>query len=526
MKQRMSKKINAGMIAAASGIILIAGFLRWFELSRDSFYYDELYNVWSGRLSLFNMLKEQLAGDHPPLYYAIAKGWYFFGTGEVWTRSLSVVAGIFTVLFIYLAAEQLFSRRAGLWAAAFAAASPVLVWYSRANTYYSFMIAMAALSFWLLVRASMRGGWLNWAAYTLAAVALLFSYFFGAVLIGAGWLIYFLVGKLGKKYRYQWLTSQLVLLAMVLLAYLFSRSAVAEPHRFHIPAPGQLVGFIYDIAIAPFVLLLGLGDPAVNYAGTGGLPKGHILLALLMVIAGSVAFVYLKWFRDLVKNRSTIALAIGIFIMVAGPWLLQETNGGQLSGRFIVWAAPFFMLFLAAIVAAAPRKNAAKMGTILLVGLISVSVWEIYHVQSGDADWRSMIGIVNKERMPGDMLVGFPLHNVTIAADYYLTKPMPISGGFPASDNKSVYFLKPGETWGGYQSGYFVGSGKGSPLSGPFLSGRINEDTLHASRLWLVEMDGLESTINPGIDQNWTAVKTWNYASFKMTLLDRKTNTT
>ena len=177
-------------------LIIVAGvLLRLFVIGRESLWFDELYNVWADKLAFADMLREQVAAGHPPLYYVIAHVWYLPGTSEFWVRSLSVLAGTFTILFVYLAGRDLFSRRAGLWAAAFAAVSPLLIWYARANTFYATLIALTALSFWLLVRASLRGGWGSWAAYTAAAAAVLFCYFFGIVFVGAGWFFFLLLRR-------------------------------------------------------------------------------------------------------------------------------------------------------------------------------------------------------------------------------------------------------------------------------------------------------------------------------------------
>ena len=147
---------------ALPSIIILGTVLRLVLIDRESLWFDELYNIWANRFPLGDMLREQVAAGHPPFFYLVARLWYMPGTGEIWIRSLSVLASAGSMLFVYLAGRDLFSRRDGLWAAAFAAASPLLVWYARAGNFYSFMIALTALCFWLLVRASRRGGWLDW----------------------------------------------------------------------------------------------------------------------------------------------------------------------------------------------------------------------------------------------------------------------------------------------------------------------------------------------------------------------------
>ena len=505
--------------AAAAAIVILAVFLRWLHLGRASFFYDELYNVWSSKLSLTGMLSEQLAGDHPPLYFLVARGWYAFGTSEVWARSLSATAGLLAVLFIFLAARELFSRRAAFWTAAFAAASPLLIWYSRASTYYSFMIALATLSLWLLIRASKKGGWINWTAYTLAVAALLFTYFFGASLIAAGWLVYLFIGSRDRRRLIEWLTSQAALIAITGISYIVSKSAQAEPHRLHLLGRSDILHLAYDLTVVPFVLLLGAVDSGINYSGIEGLPKVHAVLFLAAAAIVLIAYFSLGWFRQLIRDRRMAAAAAFLVILVIGPLILQLINGGSLSGRFIVWAAPALLLILGAVIAAAPSRTGIVLGTLLLVALASTSMWEIYHTTSGDADWRSLIGIINQERAGGDRIIGIPLNNSTIAADYYLTQPMPITGGVPSIDKDAIYFPPAGQPWGGYKSGFFVGSGPVPPLSGPALEQQLQTEFAGASRLWVIEQTGL---VKPGVQQalahGWVEENHWDFGAMQLGL--------
>jgi len=498
---------------ALAGIIALAAFLRWFRLGRLSFFFDELYNVWANKMSLGGMLNEQLAAGHPPLYYLFARAWYALGTGEVWTRSMSALIGMCTVAFVYLAARELFSERAGLWAGAFAAASPLLIWYSRANTYYSFLIAAGALSFWLLARASIRGGWGNWIAYTLAGSALLFSYFYGFVLIASGWLFYLFIGRRDRQSVIPWLLSQGALLAVTGATYLMSSSATAEPHRLGIPGFASLKLLVYDFTIAPIVLVLGKVDAGINYSGAEGLPLKHVAAFVAVVLAAEVLYVAAGWFRDLVRERRVIAVAVFVFLLVAGPLMLQLINGGSLSGRFYVWAAPVLLILAASVVAATPARVGWAFGGILLAGLVGVSLWEINVTSNDDADWRSLMGTVSANQKEGDRLAGFALSNVEIAADYYLTQSLPVTGGFPAGSGEGIYFLPKGESWGGYKSGYFVGSGASPALTGGQLDLKLREEFAGAERLWLVDQSSL---LSPGVRRvvasGWVEKGRWDYA--------------
>jgi uncharacterized membrane protein len=117
-----------------AGIVVVGAALRFSTLGLQSYRYDEAVTV--GRVlhaSFFTTLAEVPHSEStPPLYYLIAWAWSkAFGTGEVWMRSLSALAGTASIAVVYLGAVALpLPRRAGLIAAAAVAVSPVLRWSS------------------------------------------------------------------------------------------------------------------------------------------------------------------------------------------------------------------------------------------------------------------------------------------------------------------------------------------------------------------------------------------------------------
>ncbi len=160
--------------------------LRFATLDLQSYRYDEAVTV--GRVlhpSLFDTLSAVPHSEStPPLYYLVAWLWSRpFGTGEVWLRSLSALAGTASILVVYLGAVALpLPRRAGLIAATMVAVSPVLIWFSQDARAYALVFLLTALSFLFFARARRSGAkrdlaW--WAA--LSALALATHYFAGFV---------------------------------------------------------------------------------------------------------------------------------------------------------------------------------------------------------------------------------------------------------------------------------------------------------------------------------------------------------
>jgi mannosyltransferase len=173
-------------LATLAGIVVLGAALRFSTLGLQSYRYDEAVTV--GRVLQPSFFDTFSAVPHsestPPLYYLVAWVWSRpFGTGEVWMRSLSALAGTASILVVYLGAVALpLPRRAGLIAAAVVAVSPVLIWFSQDARAYALLFLLTALSFLFFARARRSGarrdlGW--WAACSALAIAT--HYFAGFV---------------------------------------------------------------------------------------------------------------------------------------------------------------------------------------------------------------------------------------------------------------------------------------------------------------------------------------------------------
>jgi 4-amino-4-deoxy-L-arabinose transferase-like glycosyltransferase len=168
-------------------VIALGAALRFSTLGLQSYRYDEAVTV--GRVLQPSFFATIAAVSHsestPPLYYALAWLWSLpFGTGEVWMRSLSALAGTASILIVYLAARALpLPRRAATISAALVAVSPVLVWFSQDARAYALVFLFASLSFLFFARARRgvgRRDLLWWALFSGLAIA---THYFAGFLV-------------------------------------------------------------------------------------------------------------------------------------------------------------------------------------------------------------------------------------------------------------------------------------------------------------------------------------------------------
>jgi hypothetical protein len=181
-------------LLALGVVVFLGAALRFATIDLQSYRYDEAVTV--ARVlhpSLFDTFAAVPRSEStPPLYYLVAWLWSRpFGTGEVWMRSLSALAGTASILVVYLAALALpLARRAALIAALAVAVSPVLVWFSQDARAYALVFLLTALSFLFFARARRsrsRGDLACWAAFS--ALALATHYFAGFVILAEAVLL-------------------------------------------------------------------------------------------------------------------------------------------------------------------------------------------------------------------------------------------------------------------------------------------------------------------------------------------------
>jgi mannosyltransferase len=319
-------------LAALGGIVLLGALLRFATLDLQSYRYDEAVTV--GRVlhpSLFSTLSEVPHSEStPPLYYLVAWIWSRpFGTGEVWMRSLSALAGMASIVVVYLCAVALpLPRRAGLIAAAAVAVSPVLIWFSQDARAYALVFLLTALSFLFFARArrgSARRDLAWWAVFSALAIAT--HYFAGFVVAAEGALL--ILG--GNRRR-----TAIAVLAVVAAAGLLVPIALRQSTNAHAGWISQLP-LDHRLERAGAKLLGADNGDEHGPRQPGPVPLG-VPLALAMA-----AIALLLWRGDRKERRGAgVAALIGCGA-VAMPFLIGLLGADYFDGRNLL---PMFVPLL------------------------------------------------------------------------------------------------------------------------------------------------------------------------------------
>jgi 4-amino-4-deoxy-L-arabinose transferase-like glycosyltransferase len=345
-----------------AGIVALGLILRFATIDLQSYRYDEAVTV--ARVlhpSLFATFSEVPHSEStPPLYYLVAWFWSRpFGTGEVWLRSLSALAGTASILVVYLAARALpLPRRAGLIAAAAVAVSPVLIWFSQDARAYALVFLLTALSFLFFARARrsrQRRDLVWWGVFSALAIAT--HYFAGFVVVAeaalllwgpnrravaVGLLPILAMGALLLPVAIQqrdhahasWIAMQPAGERLERAAAKLVGSDNGEEHGTRQGDPIPL-GVPLALALLSVALLLALGvTEEKRAAGVAALVGGIALaLPLLLALLGS----------DYVDGRNLLPVFVPLLIVIGAGFGAQRAGlaGLALAGAFCLCALVF-----------------------------------------------------------------------------------------------------------------------------------------------------------------------------------------
>ena len=262
----------------------------------------------------------------PPLYYVLEWPWVrVFGAGAVGMRSLSAVFGTLTIIVVGAIARRLGGMRAACGAAALAAASPLLIWYSQEARAYALVVLLCALTVLCLLRGDWRG-------FAIAAVLALATHYFAIFVVvpELAWLAW----RHGRRSRTAALAVGAVFLGGAALLPLAIVQASGDRARFisatslgsrAVAVPKQfLIGYATPYA-TPLTIVAALA--AVALVPALRRRDGHMLVLVAIVVGVPLALAVVG--VDYVITRNVI-MAMAPLVVLGGLASARTRAGGWL----------------------------------------------------------------------------------------------------------------------------------------------------------------------------------------------------
>ncbi|MGI8491458.1 MAG: glycosyltransferase family 39 protein, partial [Acidimicrobiales bacterium] len=289
----------------------------------------------------------------PPLFYALLHVWIaLFGRSEVSTHTLVLGISVLVVPASWWAARRVFGPDAGLAAAALAATSPFLGWYSTETRMYTLVCLLSILAVTLAVLAERDRRGVHAVGATAAFAALVYSHNWGLYLAACTAAVLALRGfRRGDR--------------QLLKGVLVSFAALAA---LYLPWVPSLLAQVRSTA-APWAVSPNLGDffadPASAMGGTLG-----------VVIAPLLAYGVLTTRRrqnppdqQVSSDREAIgALAGAALATLAVGWLIAQMEPSWTIRYLAVVIAPLILAVAGALSTSRPGRRVVVVACSLLAG--------------------------------------------------------------------------------------------------------------------------------------------------------------
>ncbi len=170
-------------------VALVVGALcRFWDLTGPSLFIDEGFVFHASDRPVHDVLMMVAYSDfHPPLFYLVTH--YLTGLlhWPLWDyRYLTAAFSLLGIGATWAIARRFFGTTAAWIAGLALALQPALIEWDRLYRMYAVLVALGAISWWLLVRAGDARGknrWLWWTLYACSAIALPYVHYVGALVV-------------------------------------------------------------------------------------------------------------------------------------------------------------------------------------------------------------------------------------------------------------------------------------------------------------------------------------------------------
>jgi uncharacterized membrane protein len=166
-------------------VTIVALLVRVVGLERRSIWFDEAVTYVNALAPWSSLLDAARADVHPPLTYALYHLWPLVDAGDAWLRLPSAVLGAAAAPLAWGWARRLAGERVALATGLFAALSPFLVDLSQEARMYGLLLLLTAASMLALDRLLERPRWGRAAVYAALGAGLLYTHYYGALLLAA-----------------------------------------------------------------------------------------------------------------------------------------------------------------------------------------------------------------------------------------------------------------------------------------------------------------------------------------------------
>lgn len=389
-------------------VLILAGWLRFTELVKRDFWYDEAFTGIVVRESFAKMMEMLMNDVHPPLYYLSLKLFALFFNYNVFSlRLFSAIFGFASVVLVYLLAKRLFGKKAALYSSFISAISPLAIQYSQEARMYSmlvFFILIATYFFVLALETGKKKFFAGWGIFMGLSALIHYLGIIFLVLYYPAFLLWRLYSQECENYDF-WKNAkkiwQLILPSRnFILGYLIAFIVFLPwlgKFIYHLSVKGENLSWVKPASIGDFSSMIQmylLGTPLGEWSS--GMPEPNRLnriesdtIQVLITIIFTAALIY-TWKR-VPKNKILFVLNFSIGLLLLTYLLaLAFPKQQYFVVRYLLQGA-FFIFIFAGLILSQLKKSIA----IFFIALYLVLISQILPLENSKG-YNSMINHLDK----------------------------------------------------------------------------------------------------------------------------------
>jgi 4-amino-4-deoxy-L-arabinose transferase-like glycosyltransferase len=397
----MGARRSAGFALAVVGGLAIVGLLLRLPSVNDSLFGDELstyYTVVGHSLRTTIHIVRTDQELTPPLYYALSWLATQLGNPTEALRLVSLLAGVATIPLIYIVGVRTVGVRPAVVAAALAALSPFLIFYSTEARAYALVTLLGLLSTLALLQALDDGRKAWWVAYAVFSCAAVYTHYTVVFLLAVQ-----LLWALWTQPR-----ARVALLAAngaAVIAFLPWLSDLRADQRSQCSKGIEL---LHPFSVSTLRMDVGrwaIGHPFIGIGTVPGWPASVLVVAGLAT--GFVGAVRRhRRYRPHPDDR-LVLLAVLALALPVGAAIVSAVGTSVYLPRNLITSLPAFALVVGALVCAGRGIVGVVAAALVLAG-VAIGAADMLSRQNQRPDYAAALRFVDGNARLGDVVVDAP----------------------------------------------------------------------------------------------------------------------
>ena len=388
-------------------LLLIAFSLRLYHIYFQSLWNDELSSIMRSDFNKLSLIiKDWDEYGHPPGLYFFYYFWIkLFSNEELSIRIPSLIAGVLSVLFIYLLAKKIYSQKEGIISAAFTAILWCPIYFSQEARQYSLLILFSIIISHLLIIIIHRllddnfSNLIYYILYIFSSIFLTYLHYFGLLLVAIQFCFMMLIFLFKKRKN----IHILILYSIIFIAYIpwlstliFYSNYDAVPHITK-PSPIDAVYF--------FEFLFNWSEP---------LTKVVFFLYVYFFISTIYYIIKNKIYKNYVEfiTQPEVILGLWLFIPFIIVYIRSIISTPILTYRSLLISLPPAYILLSRSLIKLPFN--IKINYLLICTLIALFAYDLfynldyYNKPTKDQFRESVKYIIdNNSKYPDNQILGY-----------------------------------------------------------------------------------------------------------------------